>query len=224
MTGSRGARGRCRGVVAGAAILALSACDGRGDNTALPRGGGASPTDPPSTGNSAASRDERAPRDAVSIPPREPSLATITPQRDLPDFEPLIGTRDEGFAPRWALRLKRGLTPAEAGKILPGAERVSEFGFAEVRLREPKGLAWVKLYFTDGGKSLASVTMYLEPRLNGPDTWRALRQAAIDKWGPLRKEDPGKHLLLWFDLERGSVTINEGLTEREGYNIAFQFP
>ncbi|MFO0549035.1 MAG: hypothetical protein U0271_11650 [Polyangiaceae bacterium] len=224
MSEQRRARALHRSALALAALAGLSGCDAAKSGGRSGRGGEVLSSELTSSAGPLAAGEALGPRGALDLPTLEPSLVAITPQRDLPDLDPLLGTRAEGYAPRWVTRFSRGLTPDAAGKILPGAERVSEFGFAEVRVREPKGLARVKLYFTDKGTSLANVAMLLEPRLNGPDTWKALRQAAIEKWGPSIKEDPSKHHLIWFELERGTVTVSEGISASDGYSIEFQFP
>ena len=65
------------------------------------------------------------------------------------DLAKLLGTKADGWSVPPFAKLKEDMTPAEAGKILPGAEKIDEFGFAEIKKSDVKGVALYKLSYLE---------------------------------------------------------------------------
>ncbi|MFO0549034.1 MAG: hypothetical protein U0271_11645 [Polyangiaceae bacterium] len=161
--------------------------------------------------------------------PNPPSSAEPAVAGDLPDVKAILGSKADGFAPAWIASkpFKKGMTPEEAGKIFPGAEKTNEYGFAEVETKEPKGVSKIKFFFLESddkkSRKLYSITLIFDPKLKTPALWDALVKQASAKWGAPPKEDIEKKILTWVSDTLSTVQITEGVLDDEGFEVEYSF-
>ncbi len=143
----------------------------------------------------------------------------------MPDLGQLIGTKDDGWAPRALSGLKRGMTPEQAGKAMAGGEKVSEYGFSKVKPGNVSGVADYELYFDkkDGAGppvDLHSITIHFDPRLNDEkEFWDALVKTCVAKYGEAKPADIEKKLITWIGPGFVSAQLGKGYTPAEGYQL-----
>ena len=106
----------------------------------------------------------------------------------------VFGTSAAGWNPTVIGALRDGMTPAEAAKVMPGADKVSKHGFAKLTVNDAPGVLNMELYFRkakDGGdRTLGSVKLVLDPRVEKDEAvYAALIQVLEAKYGKVKKAD-----------------------------------
>ncbi len=200
------------------------------------------PTASSSSGKPAASGGSVAPRSATSgsretaAPPKAASGTNgaseekaASKEEDIKvDLPAILGTKKDGFAPKVLSGLKRGMKPDEAAKVVPGAEKVSKFGFVEVPVQGHPGLEGLKLYFAkdkDGvPNELQSVQLQFSPALNNDAFWGELSKACIERYGKADDKEIQKRLITWVGPKSGMAQLVTGLTENHGFTLDITLP
>jgi len=131
------------------------------------------------------------------------------------DLAKLLGTKADGWTVPPFAKLKEDMTPAEAGKVLPGAEKVDEFGFSEIKKSDVKGVAMYKLSFLD--KKLKFATIMFDPALTAEPFWVALASHLKDKLNA-DMTDHGDHHINWVGPQMNLWSLSKGITH-EGYEL-----
>lgn len=164
-----------------------------------------------------------------SVSPTAETAVTSTPvdntAKDNPkeQFAAMIGTQQDGWLPKVLAGkgLKKGLTPAATGAIIPGAEQVSEFGFSKVTVSDVPGLKQYEFYYAadDSGKParLEAVKLHFDPALNSayPDLVNVLS----DKYGAVQPEDVEKEMIVWVGPGFVTAQLTKQVTDFGGYEL-----
>jgi hypothetical protein len=127
-----------------------------------------------------------------------------------------------GFPKYWLGKgLKQGLSPAQAGKIIPGAEKVSEYGFSKISVSNVPGLKRYEFYYgNDSSGKLAplqSVKLEFDPAMNKayPDLVKVL----TSKYGDASPEDVKKEMIVWVNSDLLTAQLTKPLAEFGGYQL-----
>lgn len=111
--------------------------------------------------------------------------------------------------------------PDAVGKIIPGAERVSEFGFSQTAVQNVPGLKQYEFYFAkdSSGKptQLQAVKLQFDPALNSayPDLVNVLSS----KYGAVKPEDVQKQIIVWVGPEFVTAQLTKQVTALGGYEL-----
>ncbi|NES72215.1 MAG: hypothetical protein F6K24_46990, partial [Okeania sp. SIO2D1] len=144
----------------------------------------------------------------------------------------IIGTKEDGWLPKPIAQkdLTRDMSPEEAGKILPGAEEVSEFGFSEVKEGDVPGLEGYELYFAknDAGvpAKLQTVTLILDPSIKDELTFEEAAKEVAEKYGEYEEivVDDKITSYLWIGPKFASTSLSNLGSDFEGYKLEVTLP
>jgi hypothetical protein len=136
-------------------------------------------------------------------------LAPALARADVPteaDLVACIGGKKSPWTPTVAAKLKDKMTPEEAGKVFPGAEKVSKFGFVTVKLEGCVGATELELYFakdkvTKVPTELQSVRIQFDGALTANAEFYSLLVKVLEaKYGKVKKpESIEKKLITWVN-------------------------
>jgi hypothetical protein len=197
----------CRGSYLVAILAALLACKATDKKQPAPAASAAAPAPAPASAAAApagtgAKTNFSAPKDAKGV-----------------DLAKLLGTKADGWTIPAFAKLKEDMTPAEAGKIIPGAEKIDSYGFSEVKKSDVKGVATYKFSYLDEGgkKALKFATIEFDPKLTDEPFWVALASHLKEK---LNSEftDNGDHHINWVGPGMNLWSLSKGITH-EGYEL-----
>jgi hypothetical protein len=138
-------------------------------------------------------------------------------------FTAIIGTLQDGWTPQVLVGkgLKQGLTPTAAGKIIPGAEKVSQYGFSKVKVENVPGLKEYEFYYAQNASSktleLKSVRLKFDPALN--EAYPDLVKVASAKYGPAKPEDVKNQIISWVGPEFITAQITKPPLAMSGYEL-----
>ena len=160
---------------------------------------------------------------ATSRPPvaTEPARLTfdLSGPRDAKgvDLVKILGTRADGWVLPPFAGIKKGMTPAEAGRVMPGGDKVDQYRVARI-VPGLKGVKEYDLSFheTDGTLRLQMYAVEFDHRLVDEPFWRALVVHLRDKLGP-DMTDKGDHHVLWYAHDLTSWTLAKGFGENGYY-------
>lgn len=129
---------------------------------------------------------------------------TNTPTNDKEKFLAILGTQKDGWLPKVLIgkNLKQGLSPEATGKIIPGAEKVSDLGFSKVKTQDISGLKNYEFYYTrdnTGKFNLKGIKLYFDPSIN--PSYQDLVTVLVGKYGEVNPEDVKKQILVWLTPE-----------------------
>ncbi|MGD2183122.1 hypothetical protein [Lusitaniella coriacea] len=147
-----------------------------------------------------------------------------------PDIAGVIGTKEEGWMPKVLAdkNLKENMTPEETGKVIPGAEEVSEFGFSEVQVEDVPEIQKYEFYFEkdEAGKpnKLKNVKLVFDPTLNGKITYEELAKILAVKYGEVSSGDIEKEIVTWVGPDFSTAQFTKGLNDFEGYSFQISVP
>jgi hypothetical protein len=154
-------------------------------------------------------------------PPAKPAPKPAAGPRDAKgvSLDKVLGTKNDFWILPPFAKLKEGMTPAEAGRVLRGAEKIDKFGFAEIKVTDVKGVASYYLSFLDdkGKKKLTFAAIRFDPRLTDEPFWNALADHLKRKLGSDVKDDGKKHLM-WINNALTHITLSKGITH-DGYEV-----
>jgi hypothetical protein len=139
------------------------------------------------------------------------------------DLPAILGSKRDGWSPKVISRLKRGMTPEEAAKAFPGADKVDKFGFVGVPILGHPELEEIRLYFAKGKdgvpKELQSVKLSFQSALNSDTFWDQLSKACIERYGKADEKELAKRLITWVGPRSGMAQLMKGLTENHGFTL-----
>jgi hypothetical protein len=101
------------------------------------------------------------------------------------------------------------MTPEEAAKVLPGADKVDKYGFAKVKAKDCVGAKTFVLFYmkdkaTQKPTTLASARIEFDPALSSnADFYKALQEVLVIKYGPIKggDKDIERRILTWGTKE-----------------------
>lgn len=138
-------------------------------------------------------------------------------------FTAIMGTQQDGWLPKVLAGkgLKQGLTPAAAGKIIPGAEQVSEYGFSKVIVSNIPALKQYEFYYAkdSSGKptQLQAVKLQFDPALN--QAYPDLVKVLSSKYGAVKPEDVEQQSIVWVGPEFVTAQLTKQVTDFGGYEL-----
>lgn len=166
----------------------------------------------------------------VSASPSDSPTLSSSSDNAKVNFAEIIGTTADGWLPKVikSTNLKKGMTPEAVGKAISGAEKVSEFGFSEVMVKDIPGIQKYEFYFAkdDSGKptKLEAVKLHLDPSLNNEQSYQKLIDVLEKKYGKAKPEDIKKQLVSWVGPKFATVQLTKGTTQFEGYALNVSIP
>lgn len=194
----------------GAAIVSLTACTVTGQPSSTSSNRSTPSASPATSSTSTQAKNE----------PSAPHAAKGTPKDQ---FVAILGTKQDGWLPRVLVDkgLKRGMTPAAAGKIFPGAEKVSEFGFSKVAAKDSPGLKQYEFYYAKDGSGqptqLSSIKLHFEPGMN--EAYSDLVDVASNKYGAAKPEEVQQQTIVWIGPDFATVQLTKSVTDFGGYEL-----
>jgi hypothetical protein len=161
--------------------------------------------------------------EAVNTVSPEAKATQADPKTAEAKFAAIVGTQQDGWLPKIfaGKGLKQGLSPAAVGKIIPGAEKVSEYGFSKIPVRNIPGLKNYEFYYGNDstGKPalLQAVKLEFDPANNKayPDLVKVLTR----KYGEASPEDVKKGMIVWVNADLLSAQLTKPLAEFGGYQL-----
>lgn len=198
-----------RGLYLVALVCPLLACKALGNKEeGKPSGSASAPATSPTPAAAGADDDDKpktnfsGPKDAKGV-----------------DLAKLLGTKADGWRVPPFAKLKEDMTPDEVGQIVPGAEKIDEYGFAEVKKSGVKGVDSFKFSYLDAGakKGLKFATILFDPTLTDEPFWVALAGHMKDKLGD-NMTDHGGHHINWVGPGMNLWSLSKGITH-EGYEL-----
>jgi hypothetical protein len=121
-----------------------------------------------------------------------------------PTDEQLSACLGEGKAiPTPFVGLKRGMSPAEAAAVFPGADKVDRFHQATVKAKDCVGATSFKLSYLDNAKTKApelyNVAIVFDKALTKDDDfYTRISALLVAKYGPIKDDDSTKkRILTW---------------------------
>ncbi len=207
-------------------MVLLTACTQQQDTTST----SASPTSTPAVNSTAESPASTTASSPTSESPSDSATSSASSDKGEANLAEMIGTTQDGWIPKVlkSANFKEGMTPEEVGKTIPGAEKVSEYGFSEVTVADVPGLQKYEFYFAkdDAGKptKLMSIRLHLDPSLNNPESYKKLVDVLVKKYGEAKPEDIEKQLITWVGPEFATIQLTKGTTNFEGYVLNVSVP
>lgn len=136
------------------------------------------------------------------------NLAAPALAEDLPsdaDLTACLGGK-KAWTPTVFAKLKEKMTPAEAAKVLPGADQVSKFGFVTVKAEGCNGAAEFELYFAKDKKtqeptSLQAARIIFSPSVSTDETFYLRLVKVLEaKYGKVKKQSEiDNKLITWVN-------------------------
>jgi hypothetical protein len=162
-------------------------------------------------------------RPTATSPATSPAIiasTTLTQGSAVEQFAAIIGTQQDGWLPKVLAGkgLKKGLSPAETGKIIPGAEQVTDYGFSKVTVKEVPGLKRYEFYYAKGNTpQLESVRLTFDPMLN--QAYPALVKVLSSKYGEAKPEDVKKQIIVWVNPDFLTAQLTKQATDLGAYEL-----
>jgi hypothetical protein len=129
----------------------------------------------------------------------------------MPDLAALIGPRGDGWAPKLLAAFESDMTPADAGKLMPGAEKIDEFGISKVTRKDLAGVSRIEFHFLDDKKTkkwgLHSIEILFSPSLKQAAFYDYLLKVTSNKYGAAPPADVAKKLVLWMNSDFASAGV-----------------
>ena len=124
-------------------------------------------------------------------------------------------------------QLKRGMKPADAAAVYPGADKLDKYNFATVKAKDCAGAKTFELHYQKDKKSgeilLYSVRVEFDKALTkDEDFYKRLTTLLVAKYGPVKDEDLAKKLLTWGTKE-GIAQLNV-LSKTHPYKLSAPLP
>lgn len=140
-------------------------------------------------------------------------------------FTAILGSKVDGWLPKVLAGkgLKAGLTPAQTAKIIPGADKVSEFGYSKVAVNNIPGLKQYEFYYdkASGSLKLTSVKLAFDPALN--EAYNDLVKVAAAKYGQPKPEEVQQQIISWVGPEFVTAQLTKQATDFGGYELNVYF-
>jgi len=141
--------------------------------------------------------------------------ASTTSLASAPDLPKLLGTKADGWLPKPFTGLKKNMTPAQAAKVLPGADKLSGSS-ADILVKDERGVAKYRLRYVD--RKLFAGEIWFLPALHNKAFHDTLVAAATQKWGPPRSSTDLS--VIWFSETTQMATVSDNFDD--GYKIDIQ--
>lgn len=148
------------------------------------------------------------------------------------DLAAIIGSEDDGWLPKALSQydFKRGMSPEEVGKILPGAEKISKFGFSEVPAKGVPGVDKYKFsYLKDKNdpeekRTLYSISMLFDPAIKKDHPYDKVALAFAEKYGEVEPEKIEKKIVTWVGPNFATAQLTNSINKFEGYEFKIVVP
>jgi hypothetical protein len=149
-----------------------------------------------------------------------PNPTIAAPTNDKEKFVAILGTQKDGWLPKVLIgkNLKKGLSPEETGKMIPGAEKVSDLGFTKVTADNIAGLKNYEFYYMrdkTGKFGLTGIKLYFDPSTN--QSYQDLVNVLVGKYGEVNPEDVKKQILVWVTPEFKTAQLMKEPTDFGSY-------
>jgi hypothetical protein len=173
------------------------------------------------------------PRAAAAVPPAAPAAPVDLGRADPKVAETLtkwIGTSKDGWTPAIFGRLRSGMSPADVAKVFTGADKVSQYGFAELRVGT--GLPHVTLLSFSyqeqkkgGPLGLYSLTLTFEPSfLSNKESYAALVNVCEAKFGPIKEREKIPQMTVtWAGYTQGDLRTAQLFKLGQDLQLSFDF-
>ena len=133
------------------------------------------------------------------------------------DLDKIFGTKADGWVLPPFAGIKKDMTPAEAGRVMRGADKIERMNVARV---DPglKGVEEYSLHFheKDGKPRLQMYGVRFDYKLVDESFWLALVHHLREKLGP-DMFDKGDHDVSWYAPDRTSWSLRKGFGQNGYY-------
>jgi hypothetical protein len=136
------------------------------------------------------------------------------------DLAKVLGTKEDGWMLPAFAKLKEDMTPAQVGPLLPGGEKIDEYGFADITVTNVTGVAKYRLSYLDDDsktKRLKFAEIYFDGKLTDEPFWNALVDHLQKKLGA-EMTDHGDHHVQWIGPGLTSWSLSKGILH-DGYEL-----
>lgn len=148
------------------------------------------------------------------------------------DLAAIIGSEDDGWLPKALSEydFKRGMSPEEVGEILPGAEKISKFGFSEVPAKGFPGVDKYKFsYLKDKNdpeekRTLYSISLLFDPAIKKDHPYDKVALAFAEKYGEVEPEKIEKKIVTWVGPNFATAQLTNSINKFEGYEFKIVVP
>ena len=144
----------------------------------------------------------------------------------------IIGTMEDGWLPKVVTKynLQRGMSPEEVGKIMPGAEKISKFGFSEVPARGVPGVDKYKFSFLkdkkdpDQKRTLYSISLLFDPAIKKDLPYDKVALAFAEKYGEVTSEKIAQKIVTWGGPKYATAQLTHSINKFGGYEFKIVIP
>lgn len=148
------------------------------------------------------------------------------------DLAAIIGTEDDGWLPKvvTSYKFQKGMSPEEVGKIMPGADKISKFGFSEVPAKDVPGVDKYKFSFLkdkkdpDEKRTLYSVSLLFDPAIKKDLPYKKVALAFAEKYGEVEPEKIEKEIVTWVGPNFATAQLTNSINKFEGYEFKIVVP
>lgn len=148
------------------------------------------------------------------------------------DLASIIGTREDGWLPKVLApyEFERGMSPEEVGKIMSGAEKISEFGFSEVSAKDIPGVDKYKFSFLKDKsdptqkRTLYSISILFDPSIQSELPYDAVASAFADKYGEVEPQTIEAKIVTWGGPNSATAQLTNSVKRFEGYEFKIVIP
>jgi hypothetical protein len=152
--------------------------------------------------------------------------AMATPKIGADKWQAVFGTKADGAIPTIFKGLARDMGPADAGKVIKGADKPSKHGFAKITVKGVNGVKKMEMWFMKDKETkkvptlLRSATLVLDAAvLKDRASYDALLEVLVAKYGPLPKNaDVDNFKITWAIGNMQTVQI-----WKIGRDVTFKF-
>lgn len=144
----------------------------------------------------------------------------------------IIGTMEDGWLPKAVTKynLQRGMSPEEVGKIIPGAEKISKFGFSEVPAKDVPGVDKYKFSFLkdkkdpDQKQTLYSISLLFDPAIKKNLPYEKVALAFAEKYGEVTSDKIERRIVTWGGPKYATAQLTHSINKFEGYEFKIVIP
>jgi hypothetical protein len=137
-----------------------------------------------------------------------------------PETLAAIGSKKDGWTPKCLAKLKHGMKPEQAGQVVPGAEKISEYGFSTVPVTDIPGIVAYEFYFAKNKAGTPIDLQSVKIHFDESAEFDELVKICVAKYG--RIKDKGaveKQLVIWINHSLRLATLSKSHEKGAKYSL-----
>jgi hypothetical protein len=137
-----------------------------------------------------------------------------------PETVAAIGTKKDGWTPKVLAKLKAKMKPEEAGQVVPGAEKISQYGFSKVAVTDIPGIVAYEFYFAKNKAGQPTDLQSVKIHFDGGAEWDELSQLCVAKYGRIKQKDAvEKKLAIWVNSKLRTASLSQSFEKGAKYSL-----